>query len=293
MSPCSAPLPSTKPSPANHPSLPSTSFNGASAETSGRVDLYVARGLLVESAGQGVWLWATAAEHAALYQYALAGASDVVAGIVQTESPYWQPAAGAPIPAPFEKSLGLFAGDDTSLLARCVVAGNATAGKSGAGKPPTTGTTAPTTTAAGTANTSAAIEPGCDESWALRVVAAVRADGTARPTRDVQVHGAGLYSFYHAYLQDCLGGNGTNTGGRYCQAALVEVDGRGTTGGGAGDGSVWLFNLFGIGATDLLLEHAADASQTAVVVATEDNLAAADFPAAGQHRAGLVVAYQY
>lgn len=42
-------------------------------------------------------------EHSALYQYQLSGAKDILMGMIQTESPYFQaiPAAPAPFPAIF------------------------------------------------------------------------------------------------------------------------------------------------------------------------------------------------
>ncbi|KAJ5909416.1 Pectin lyase fold/virulence factor [Penicillium tannophilum] len=64
-----------------------------------RVSLYSGRGLLVE--GTTIWLYATAVEHHSLYQYQFSGASSVVAGFIQTETPYYQPnpdAADSPYP---------------------------------------------------------------------------------------------------------------------------------------------------------------------------------------------------
>jgi len=49
------------------------------------------------------WLWGTAVEHCVLYQYQLSAAKDVVMGLVQTESPYFQPAPRPP--QPFDQSL--------------------------------------------------------------------------------------------------------------------------------------------------------------------------------------------
>jgi hypothetical protein len=70
----------------------------------------VARGLLVESR-EAVWLYATSSEHAVLYQYNFYRASKIFAGMVQTESPYFQPHPKPP--APFEDSLGMYSGDPT------------------------------------------------------------------------------------------------------------------------------------------------------------------------------------
>lgn len=64
-----------------------------------RVSVYTGRGMLVE--GTNTWLWASGVEHHSLYQYQFAGAKDVFAGFIQTETPYWQPnpdAKGQPYP---------------------------------------------------------------------------------------------------------------------------------------------------------------------------------------------------
>ncbi|KAK7959253.1 pectin lyase-like protein [Apiospora aurea] len=75
--------------------------------TQDQIDVYSARGLLIES--DHAWLWGTSVEHNTFYQYQLSNARDVVMGMIQTESPYYQPAPKAP--APF--SPGLFSNDPT------------------------------------------------------------------------------------------------------------------------------------------------------------------------------------
>lgn len=59
------------------------------------------------------WLWGTASEYVVLYQYQLSGAKNIVMGMIQTESPYYQPTPNAP--QPFRT--GLFPDDPT--LANC------------------------------------------------------------------------------------------------------------------------------------------------------------------------------
>ncbi|KAJ5593902.1 CAZyme family GH55 [Penicillium hispanicum] len=64
-----------------------------------QISVYSGRGLLVE--GQTVWLYGTSVEHHSLYQYQFSGAASVVAGFIQTETPYYQPnpdAANGPYP---------------------------------------------------------------------------------------------------------------------------------------------------------------------------------------------------
>lgn len=72
------------------------------------ISVYSARGLLVESQGP-VWLFGTASEHSVMYQYNFNSAVNVFAGLLQTESPYYQPSPKAP--APFEKQVFVFDSD--------------------------------------------------------------------------------------------------------------------------------------------------------------------------------------
>ncbi|TGO77641.1 hypothetical protein BELL_0097g00130 [Botrytis elliptica] len=74
------------------------------------IDVYSGRGLLIESQGP-TWLYGTAVEHNILYQYQVSGAKDILMGVIQTESPYFQVAPAAP--NPFTSGLGLFANDPT------------------------------------------------------------------------------------------------------------------------------------------------------------------------------------
>ncbi|KAF6792624.1 hypothetical protein CSOJ01_14144 [Colletotrichum sojae] len=72
-----------------------------------QINIFSARGVLIESQGP-TWLWGTSVEHNVLYQYQLSGAQDIVLGLVQTESPYFQVSPAAP--APFSNGL-VFAND--------------------------------------------------------------------------------------------------------------------------------------------------------------------------------------
>ncbi|KAF7362795.1 Exo-beta-1,3-glucanase [Mycena venus] len=62
-----------------------------------QVSIYSGRGILSESAGP-VWLIGTASEHHVLYQYNLANAKSHYMGLIQTETPYFQPNPVAPAP---------------------------------------------------------------------------------------------------------------------------------------------------------------------------------------------------
>ncbi|EEA23742.1 hypothetical protein TMatcc_006817 [Talaromyces marneffei ATCC 18224] len=54
-----------------------------------QISVYTGRGVLVE--GSNIEMWGTGAEHHGLYQFQFNGASNVVGGYFQTETPYYQP----------------------------------------------------------------------------------------------------------------------------------------------------------------------------------------------------------
>lgn len=95
-----------------------------------QVSVYNARGLLVESSNP-VWLYGTASEHSVFYQYQFYQASNILAAMIQTESPYYQPNPAPP--APFTNAINAF--DSDPQLQYC-----------------TTGV------------------DGCDASWAVRII---------------------------------------------------------------------------------------------------------------------------
>ncbi|KKP01538.1 exo-beta-1,3-glucanase [Trichoderma harzianum] len=55
------------------------------------IDVYSVRGLLVESTVGNIWLWGTAVEHNALYQYEFSKTQNIFMGFIQTETAYYQP----------------------------------------------------------------------------------------------------------------------------------------------------------------------------------------------------------
>ncbi|KAJ6110142.1 hypothetical protein N7486_002377 [Penicillium sp. IBT 16267x] len=76
-----------------------TADHDLESSTNTQISVYTGRGLLVE--GQNIWLYGTAVEHHSLYQYQFSGAKSIVAGYIQTETPYYQPnpsAANSPYP---------------------------------------------------------------------------------------------------------------------------------------------------------------------------------------------------
>ncbi|KAH8927659.1 glycoside hydrolase family 55 protein [Atractiella rhizophila] len=74
----------------------------------GQMNVLAPRGLLDESTGP-VWLMGTGSEHWGLYQYNFKGAQNVFAGLIQTESAYYQPT-----PAPSFYPANSAYGDPTS-----------------------------------------------------------------------------------------------------------------------------------------------------------------------------------
>ncbi|KAE9372961.1 glycoside hydrolase family 55 protein [Stipitochalara longipes BDJ] len=73
-----------------------------------QTSVYIARGFLIESK-KSTWLYATASEHSVFYQYNFNSAANIYAGMLQTESPYFQPTPAPP--APFAAVVGVLPGD--------------------------------------------------------------------------------------------------------------------------------------------------------------------------------------
>ncbi|KAG8724705.1 hypothetical protein FRC09_015401 [Ceratobasidium sp. 395] len=124
----------------------------------GQIDVYSGRGLLSESASGPVWLIGTGVEHHALYQYSFVNSNNVYAGLIQTETPYYQPSPAPPTPFSINSAY-----NDPSFTN-----GNA--------------------------------------AWGLNV----------KSSKNVFVYGAGLYSFFQNYGQDCLPGY-------TCQNSIAKV----------------------------------------------------------------------
>jgi len=75
-----------------------------------RYSIYNARGFRIESTNP-VWLYGTSSEHSVFYQYQFFKAENVVAGMIQTEQPYYQPTPKPP--EPFKDAVGSFNRDPT------------------------------------------------------------------------------------------------------------------------------------------------------------------------------------
>ncbi|KAG8986773.1 hypothetical protein FRB90_003794, partial [Tulasnella sp. 427] len=67
-----------------------------------QIDVYTGRGILSESKNGPIWLIGTASEHASLVQYSFYNSKNVYAGLIQTETAYYQPKP--PVPEPFKPS---------------------------------------------------------------------------------------------------------------------------------------------------------------------------------------------
>ncbi|KIO31552.1 hypothetical protein M407DRAFT_19489 [Tulasnella calospora MUT 4182] len=67
-----------------------------------QIDVYTGRGILSESKNGPVWLIGTASEHASIVQYSFYNSKNVYAGLIQTETAYYQP--NPPVPEPFKPS---------------------------------------------------------------------------------------------------------------------------------------------------------------------------------------------
>lgn len=65
---------------------------------SGQVDVYVGRGILIESTEGTFWIYGSGSEHNVLYQYNLVNTKNIFMGQIQTETAYYQPAPVAPAP---------------------------------------------------------------------------------------------------------------------------------------------------------------------------------------------------
>ncbi|KAF8634219.1 hypothetical protein AX17_004266 [Amanita inopinata Kibby_2008] len=63
-----------------------------------RINSFSGRGILSESYEGPVWLWGTASEHHVIYQYAFLNSENVYMGLIQTETPYFQPTPTPPTP---------------------------------------------------------------------------------------------------------------------------------------------------------------------------------------------------
>ncbi|KAF7328790.1 putative glycoside hydrolase family 55 protein [Mycena venus] len=152
----------------------------------GQINSFSARGIFIDHAVGPVWLVGTASEHHTFYQYSIVGSKNVYAGMIQTETPYYQPVPAVPLP--FQSN----------------------------------------------ANWNDPDWSHSGSAWALNIAT----------SSNVFIYGAGLYSFFNNYSQDCK----TSVS---CQKSLALVDNAST--------QVFLYAVNTVGANTMLTVGTTDA----------------------------------
>ncbi|KKA30509.1 hypothetical protein TD95_002078 [Thielaviopsis punctulata] len=70
-----------------------------------QVTIYAGRGILIESEDGRIWISGSGSEHHVLYQYQLINTQNIYMGLIQSETPYFQPNPPASKPFPVESSM--------------------------------------------------------------------------------------------------------------------------------------------------------------------------------------------
>lgn len=78
-----------------------TADHDLDSASSTQISIYTGRGLLIEA--PTVWLYGTGVEHHSIYQYQVSNTHFIVAGFIQTETPYYMPATNA-LTTPYPKN---------------------------------------------------------------------------------------------------------------------------------------------------------------------------------------------
>ena len=68
-------------------------------------NVYIGRGLYMESTAGSFWLWGASSEHYQRFQYSIANTKNIFMGFIQTETPYYQPTPNARLPFPKNNTL--------------------------------------------------------------------------------------------------------------------------------------------------------------------------------------------
>lgn len=63
-----------------------------------QISVYAGRGIHIDNTAGPIWMYGTASEHHALYQYQVSSSTDIIMGQIQTETAYYQPNPPANIP---------------------------------------------------------------------------------------------------------------------------------------------------------------------------------------------------
>ncbi|PIA97500.1 Glucan 1,3-beta-glucosidase [Cercospora beticola] len=168
-----------------------------------RVTVYAGRGLLDESQGP-VWMIGTGVEHHVLYEYQFVNAKNVWAGLIQTETAYYQPNPNAIIPFPVVEELY------DPVFEQLTVRDPILERKNSSLPTGLNSTTSWNTTTPSTRNSTAINIPAAN-GWGLRVV----------DSHDILIYGAGLYSFFNNYNTSCSDRGNDST----CQSRVVSIEG--------------------------------------------------------------------
>lgn len=162
---------------------------------------------------------ASSVEHFTLYQYQLYDAQNIYMGMIQTETPYYQP--NPPAPYPFDNISTTLHDPDFATNCAALLT-------------PATNFTIPMITGSN-------ITAPCEMAWGLRII----------DSSNVVVYGAGLYSFFNNYSTKCSAG--PYGGIRKCQSRMVWIeDTIGTS------GHIVLYDLFTIGTISMVTNDGID-----------------------------------
>ncbi|KAI5283843.1 hypothetical protein KEM54_001796, partial [Ascosphaera aggregata] len=192
-----------------------------------QINIYTGRGVLVEGNAEdkGNWFIGTASEHSTLYNYQVSGAKNVYMTVIQTETPYFQsnPTALVPYTPGAADDGGIQQVRKQHLLLRRTddddedddddevydVASESHMEEEEERNMHIAGWNDP---AFGDCRTAK-----CKKAWGARVI----------NSEEVYIFGAGLYSFFENYGQQCLQSGD-------CQINMLELDCNGSGGGGNG-----------------------------------------------------------
>ena len=168
-----------------------------------QVDIYSARGALFESLSGAAWLWGTASEHSVIYNYQVVGVAAFFGGLMQTETPYFQPNPEAP------RLFHYNAEYNDPEVGSCGLTAPAYPESASASFSPTDYLTVNTVAdPIAYSPVDANAQSSClTSAWGLRVA----------HSRDVIIYGIGMYSFFKNYEQSCVSGNN-------CQKEMVRID---------------------------------------------------------------------
>jgi len=209
-----------------------------------QISIFAGRGLLIDSLAGRIWLVASSVEHHVLYQYQLVDTRDIWMGQIQTETPYFQPNPPAPYPFVTRDVIRHdpdFASDCQTVLHN---------------KDDTSGLNGTTTSRV----LGLPGNPPCFMAWGLRVLG----------SRDVVILGAGLYSFFNNYNNNCSSpDNGSNCQARILWAGLTPpADNDGDSGASSSLISLAVYNLDTVGSVSAVTRLGNDVALYSDGVAT-------------------------